>query len=104
MLGIATFSALLPTMQAEWSLSNADAGWITGIYFAGYVVAAPVLTSLTDRVDAREPLVHGDRESPILVESDCCDPGEAIGEQLRCAGLELANPPHRDCHDGRAFD
>ena len=27
MLGIATFSALLPTMQAEWTLSNADAPW-----------------------------------------------------------------------------
>ena len=53
MLGISTFSALLPGMQAEWGLSNADAGWITGIYFAGYLSAVPVLVSLTDRVDSR---------------------------------------------------
>ena len=51
MLGIASFSALLPTMQAEWTLSYADAGWITGIYFAGYALSVPVLVSLTDRVD-----------------------------------------------------
>ncbi len=51
MLGITTFSALLPTMQAEWTLSYADAGWITGIYFAGYALSVPVLVSLTDRVD-----------------------------------------------------
>ena len=53
MLGISTFAALLPEMQAEWGLSNADAGWITGIYFAGYLVAVPVLVSLTDRMDPR---------------------------------------------------
>ena len=35
MLGISSFAALLPEMQAEWSLNNADAGWITGINFAG---------------------------------------------------------------------
>ena len=51
MLGISSFAALLPEMQAEWALSNADAGWITGIYFAGYLVTVPVLVSLTDRMD-----------------------------------------------------
>ena len=53
MLGIFIFSALLPEMQAEWSLSNSAAGWITGIYFFGFLVAVPVLVSLTDRADAR---------------------------------------------------
>jgi MFS family permease len=48
-----TFPALLPTFQGEWRLSNAEAGWISGVFFAGYVVAVPVLTSLTDRVDPR---------------------------------------------------
>ena len=51
MLGISTFSALLPELQAEWGLSNSQAGWITGIYYAGYLSAVPVLVSLTDRVD-----------------------------------------------------
>ena len=53
MLGISSFAALLPEMQAEWSLNNADAGWITGIYFAGYLVAVPVLVGLTDRMDPK---------------------------------------------------
>ena len=53
MLGISTFSALLPELQAEWGLSNSQAGWITGIYYAGYLSAVPVLVSLTDRVDPR---------------------------------------------------
>ena len=53
MMGISSFAALLPGLAAEWSLSNTDAGWIGGIYFAGYVLMVPVLTSLTDRIDAR---------------------------------------------------
>lgn len=53
MLGISSFAALLPVFAEEWGLSNANAGMIGGLYFAGYVVAVPVLTSLTDRIDAR---------------------------------------------------
>ncbi|MCH7929490.1 MAG: MFS transporter [Proteobacteria bacterium] len=53
MLGISTFPMLLPELQAEWGLSNSQAGWITGIYYAGYLSAVPVLVSLTDRVDPR---------------------------------------------------
>ncbi len=59
MLGISTFSALLPTLQAEWRLSNSDAGWITGIYYGGYMAAVPVLVSLTDRVDPRRVYLVG---------------------------------------------
>ncbi len=54
MLSFATFQALIPTFAAEWGLSNTDAGWISGIYFAGYVGAVPVLVSLTDRVDPKK--------------------------------------------------
>jgi MFS family permease len=50
---IAVFPALLPTFQAEWKLSNTQAGWISAAYYAGYMVLVPVLTSITDRVDAR---------------------------------------------------
>jgi MFS family permease len=53
MMGISSFAALLPSLAAEWQLNNTDAGWIGGIYFAGYVLMVPILTSLTDRVDAR---------------------------------------------------
>jgi MFS family permease len=53
LLGISSFVALLPMFAEEWGLSNTNAGLISGLYFAGYVVAVPVLTSLTDRIDAR---------------------------------------------------
>jgi MFS family permease len=53
MSAFVTFPALLPTFQQEWALSNTQAGWISGIFFAGYVLAVPVLTSLTDRIDPR---------------------------------------------------
>jgi len=53
MAAIGTFPALLPTFQSEWSLSNTAAGWIGGVYFAGYLIAVPILTSLTDRVDPK---------------------------------------------------
>ena len=53
MTGFAAYTTLLPSLQREWSLSNSEAGLISGIYFAGYVAATPILTSLTDRVDSR---------------------------------------------------
>ena len=59
MTGFAAYTTLLPALQREWSLSNSEAGLISGIYFAGYVAATPVLTSLTDRVDARRVYLIG---------------------------------------------
>lgn len=53
MAGFACFAALLPGLSAEWGLSGTQAGWVSGVYFGGYMLAVPVLVSLTDRVDAR---------------------------------------------------
>lgn len=53
MLGTFAFPALLPRFFAEWPITHTEAGWINGIYFAGYMLAVPVLGSLTDRMDAR---------------------------------------------------
>ena len=53
MAGVFAFPALLPQFFLEWGLTNTEAGWINGIYYAGYTVSVPVLASLTDRVDAR---------------------------------------------------
>lgn len=47
------FLALQPLLQEAWSLSNTESGWISSAYFAGYMAAVPVLSSGTDRVDAR---------------------------------------------------
>ena len=57
MLSFSSFQALIPTFQAEWALSNTQAGWISGFYFAGYVAAVPFLVSLTDRVDPRRVML-----------------------------------------------
>ena len=54
MLGAATFPALLPTFLAEWDLSKTEAGWLNGIYYVGYLMAVPVLVSLTDRISPRK--------------------------------------------------
>jgi MFS family permease len=47
------FLALQPQLQDAWGLSNTESGWISSAYFAGYMLAVPLLSSLTDRVDAR---------------------------------------------------
>ncbi len=53
MTNYAGFAALLPQFVELWGLSNAEAGWISGIYFGGYTLVVPVLVSLTDRIDPR---------------------------------------------------
>lgn len=59
MTGFSAYWSLLPVLQPAWSMSNADAGWLSGVFFGGYVVAVPFLTALTDRVDARRIVVIG---------------------------------------------
>lgn len=53
MLGNATFPALIPLFQDIWGLSGSQAGWISGLYYAGYAAAVPLLVGRTDRTDAR---------------------------------------------------
>jgi MFS family permease len=53
MTGFGTFPGLLPGFIVEWGLSNTEAGWINGVYFAAYMLGVPVLVALTDRVDPR---------------------------------------------------
>ena len=52
-IGAFGVAALLPTLIAAWSLSNTEAGWISGIYYAAYTLVVPLLSSLTDRVDPK---------------------------------------------------
>jgi len=47
------FLALQPQLQHTWDLSNTETGWVSSAYFTGYMLAVPVLGSLTDRMDAR---------------------------------------------------
>lgn len=51
--GSMVFPGLLILLQSEWSLTNTEAGWINGAFSAGYGITVPILTGLTDRLDAR---------------------------------------------------
>src|SRR5512134_846752 len=53
MLGSSTYPALLPQLQAEWGISNSEAGLIGSVFFAGYIGTVSFWTALTDRVDGR---------------------------------------------------
>lgn len=53
MLGFANYFALLPDFVRLWDMTNTEAGWIGGVFFAGYMGAVPVLVGLTDRIDPR---------------------------------------------------
>lgn len=61
--GLLPHVAVPATMPAflipEWGLSYAEAGLMASAYAIGYMLAAPVLTTLTDRVDARRILILG---------------------------------------------
>lgn len=59
MLGTFAFPALIPSFAASWGLSNTQAGWISGVYFAAYAVSVPLLVTLTDRTDARRVWLAG---------------------------------------------
>ena len=53
LLGASAFVTLLPVFIDEWHLSGAQAGLLSGIYYAGYVIFVPFLVSLADTIDAR---------------------------------------------------
>lgn len=81
MLGFSTYPALLPQLQAEWQISNAEAGIIGSCFFAGYIATVSAWTALTDRVDARWVYVAGS----VLALAGCA--GFGLGaEGVRSAG------------------
>jgi MFS family permease len=46
-------------LQEEWRLSNLQSGLIASAFFLGYMLAVPLATALTDRVDARKVYLVG---------------------------------------------
>jgi MFS family permease len=52
-IGAFSVAALIPTLIPTWGLTNTEAGWISGIYYAAYTIVVPLLSSLTDRVDPK---------------------------------------------------
>ena len=59
MTGFAAYWSLLPVLQPAWDMTNAAAGWLSGAFFGGYVLAVAFLTAMTDRVDARHVFILG---------------------------------------------
>ena len=53
LLVFSNFSALLPLLQKEWSLSNSEAGLIVSFYQFGYIGAVMILATLTDYMPPR---------------------------------------------------
>jgi MFS family permease len=53
MTGFGAYPAFLALLRDSWGITNSQAGFIGGAYFAGYMTAVPVLSSVTDRYDAR---------------------------------------------------
>lgn len=58
-------SVLAGFLIPEWQLSGAEAGLLAGSYAAGYMLAVPVLATLTDRIDARTILIAGSLLSAV---------------------------------------
>ena len=58
-IGAYTWPALLPGFIADWRITNSEAGWVTGLFYAAYTVSVPVLVTLTDRVDPRSIYLIG---------------------------------------------
>ena len=58
-IGAYTWPALLPGFIADWHITNAEAGWITSLFYAAYTVSVPFLVTLTDRVDPRSVYLTG---------------------------------------------
>ncbi len=59
LLGFACYAVVLTTLQEEWRLSNLESGLIASAFFLGYMLAVPLATALTDRVDARKVYLVG---------------------------------------------
>jgi len=58
-IGAFFWPALLPGMIGRWSLTNSEAGWITAIFYGAYILAVPILVTLTDRIDAKLVYLSG---------------------------------------------
>lgn len=92
MAGFALVPSLLPHFTQLWSLSATEGGWLGGIFFLGYILAVPVLVSLTDRIDARRVYLVGASLSGLAL-AGFASLAEGMAMGLLCwwlAGLGLA--------------
>jgi MFS family permease len=58
MMGFMPVAAVLPGIFADWGITEAQAGWLNGVYFGGYALGVPVLLPLTDRLELSAGLTY----------------------------------------------
>jgi predicted MFS family arabinose efflux permease len=58
-IGAFFWPALLPQLAPQWSLTNSAAGWVTAAFYGAYMLAVPVLVTLTDRIDPKRIYLLG---------------------------------------------
>lgn len=52
-----TYQTLIPQFTKLWALSNTQAAWIASASYVAYAMSAPILVTLTDRIDAKRVLL-----------------------------------------------
>src|SRR3954453_13457825 len=62
---VAVPSVMPQYLMPLWSLSGSQAGFMARAFAVGYMVAVPLLTTLTDRIDARIILLAGSAVSAL---------------------------------------
>ena len=58
-IGAFFWPALLPQLAPRWALSNSAAGWVTAAFYGAYMLAVPILVTLTDRIDPKRIYLLG---------------------------------------------
>ena len=62
---MSSLALLAAFLIPEWHLTGAQAGLLSGSGAAGYMLAVPLLATLTDRIDARKILIAGSALSSL---------------------------------------
>jgi predicted MFS family arabinose efflux permease len=58
-IGAFFWPALMPGIMPFWKLTNSEAGWITASFYGAYMLSAPLLVTLTDRIDPKRVYLFG---------------------------------------------
>ncbi len=80
MAAYAGFFAQVPTLAAEWRLTAVQIGFVSGAFYAGYMLAVPILVTLTDHRDPRR----------IYLSSMLASALGAVGFAMLADGMVLA--------------
>src|SRR6266511_1836677 len=85
---------VVPAIMAQhlmplWGLGGAEAGLMASAYAFGYMLAVPVLTTLTDRIDARKILLAGSAASALQARAGAKKPARFPAGAAQSHGARL---------------